>query len=104
MVFQCYVPSLDLFLRLKDRFSVSVDFCFHFLTFFSQTWNAQAETIFTVGSCPISKMRLPSRKKMVVSTRVPVQACQESGFGVNSYDERVFQGGSLVHVLCSVVS
>lgn len=69
-----------------------------------QIWNALVETIFTLGNFPVSEMDLPSREKVVVSAQVPTCACQESGFGVNFYDERVFQGGSLVHVLCSVVS
>lgn len=41
---------------------------------------------------------------MFVCAQVPTHACQESRFSVNSCDKPVFQGGSLVHVLCSVVS
>lgn len=67
-------------------------------------WNALIEIIFTVRDFPISEVALPSRNKMVVRAKVPASACQESGFGVNSYDEHVFQGGPLVHILCPVVS
>ena len=76
--------------------------CIYWLIF--QIWNAQVEIVFNMGDFPSSNMDLLSRKKIVVRAQVPTSACQESRFGVNPYGKRVFQGGSLVYVLCPMVA
>lgn len=43
-------------------------------------------------------------KDVCVCAQVPTHAYQESRSGFNSCNKHVFQGGSLVHILCSVVS
>lgn len=101
-IFQFYVPSLDLFLRK------TVSQCLWTYAFICWplfwVWNALVKIIFTVWNFSISKMSLPSRKKMGFTYPKPTDACQVCRFVVNSYDEHVLQGGSLVHLLCSMVS